>query len=406
MRRARHLAAALLLACALPASPQDNAPDQQPASEQPVQEPAPLVLRELLVVQADRYDDTANNPKLHQTALPAKINKTGRDKLVDATEQHEYRPMPLGLLTFQGEIKAPMKVRIRLRSAKSRFQAYFPDEDAIIGKHLLGWDTVRSANDEQRPESFGDQGDWLASLRESGDRIWLQSRDPLRKERFLLYDASFEYKPVIDLSFAGDQYKLKTKAPDQAAPPLCMLVRKHGTEWSADALSGPWPQPTPVIAQKDAGGTDRSSLAQTLTPIKELLKQRGYNAQEIGLAVDMIGAAGFDKSGMSLVYVLPVGAIDEHIELIITPEPDQTIRTAIIVVNNVDPDLGSQVQALIADLDSDQWIKRDRAQRQLTALGQAAIKQVQPLRNSKDPEIAFRARQILDAYDWKMGGGR
>lgn len=407
MRRARHLAAAVLLAFALPASPQDSAPDQPPVGQPPaqVQAPAPLVLRELLVVQADRYDDTANNPKLHQTALPAKISKLGRDKLVDATDQYQYRPMPVGLLTFEGEIKEPMTVRIKLRAAASRFQAYFPDEDAIIGKQLLGWDTVRQANDEQQVETFGEQGQWLANLRGSEDRVWLQSRDTLRKERFLLYDASFKYKPTIDLAFADDQYVLKTSAPEQAAPPLCLLVRKQDSGWAADTLSAPWPQPSPVIAQKNAGKAGLPDLAQVLGPIQELLEQRGYNAQEIELAVQMIGAAGFEKPGMSLVYILPVGLIDEHIELAITPKPDKLIRTAIIVVNNVDPDLGSQVKALIADLGSDQWIKRDRAQRELIERGKAAIKQVQPLRNSKDPEIAFRARQILDAYDWKMNGG-
>ena len=405
MRPIRHLAAALLVSIALPTFAQDNT-TQQPAGEPLVQEPAPLVLRELLVVQADRYDDTANNPKLQSTALPAAIRKTGREKQLDATDQYQYKPMPLGVLTFQGEIKEPMGVRIKLSADASRFQAYFPDEDAIVGKQYLGWDTVRHANDKQQAEPFGDQGDWLASLRNSEDRVWLQSRDPLRKERFLLYDASFKYKPAIDLSFSSDQYKLNTNAPEQAAPPLCVLVRKDDAGWSSDTLSAPWPQPTPAIAQKNAANAGISELTQALGPLKELLKQRGYNEQEIALAVDMIGAAGFDKAGMSLVYVLPVGVIDEHIKLLVTPEPDQVIRTAIIVVNNVDPGLGSQIEALIADLGSEQWIKRDRAQRELTALGQAAIKQVQPLKNSDDPEIAFRARQILDAYDWKMSGGR
>jgi hypothetical protein len=406
MRRARHLTAALLLACALPASAQDNAPDQQAEGEQAVQTPAPLVMRELLVVQADRYDDTANNPKLQGTALPAKVNKTGRDKLVDETQQYKDQAMPLGVLTFQGEFKEPLDVKIKLKDSSSRFQAYFPDEDAIIGSKHLEWKTVRPANDKQRPVPFGDQGDWLTSLRGSEDRAWLQSRHPQIKERFLLYDASFKFKPAIDLSFLDAQYKLKTSAPEQAAPPLCILVRKQDNGWSADTLNAPWPQPTPVIAQKKSDTTALPKLAEALAPIKELLEQRGYNKQEVGLAVDMVAAAGSEKSGMSLVYILPVGVIDEHIELDISPKPDQIIRTAIIVVNNVDPGMGSQIKALIADLGSDQWIKRDRAQRELIELRQAAIKQVQPLKNSKDPEIAFRARQILDAYDWKINRGR
>ena len=402
------------LALAQPAAPAAPPPAQQEQATQeaqaqqpdpPVQAEPKLILRELLVIHADRYDHTANNPRLLPTALPTTVRKTGRAKSTTAQQQYKHEPMPLGIVTFEGAIREPFTLRVALQSSSSRFQAFFPDEDAITGDQLLYWEKIRQATDQQQPEDFAGQGDWLADLRDSDDRLWLRSRDKLRKERFLLYDASFTFKPAIGLAFENEQYHLKTNRPEQAAPPICVLLRKTEAGWSADPLAAPWPKPAPPIAAKTADAP-KPSLRQALAPIKELLAKRGYNEQEIKLALGMIASAGFDTSRFSLVYVLPVGLIDEHIQLQIKPQPDQVIRTAIVVVNNVDPNLGSQIDILIEDLGSDQWIKRDRAQRELIALDEAAIKKVQQLKNHKDPEVAFRARQILDAYDWKRSGGK
>lgn len=412
----RPFATAILLAFAPLALAQPDAPaEQSPATEQAQQaqqaEPQPpatpkptLILRELLVIQADRYDSTANNPKTQPTALPHNVAKQGRDKRVTSSGQYAHSPMPLGILTFEGKIDKPTSLNFQLTSSDSSFQAHWPKDTAGSGR--LIWDAIQQAGEKQHAESFDDQGDWLTALRDSEDRLWIRTRDELRKERFLLYDASFNFSPAIDLAFKDEQYRLKTKAPEQAAPPLCVLVRKTDAGWTADPIAAPWPQPNPTIAAKTSEAPASTTLSQALAPVKDLLDKRGYNKQEIKLALDMIAAAGFDKSRFSLVYVLPVGIIDEHIQLQVKPAPDQLIRTAIVVVNNVDPNLGSQVNALLDDLGADQWIKRDRAQRELIELGQAAIKKVQQLKNHKDPEVAFRAQQILEAYDWKMSGGK
>lgn len=405
----------LILAFTLSVAPlvwaQAEAAGQAPAEQAPPgfqtepQQP-PLVLRELLVIQTDRYDDTANNAKLQTTALPANVGKTGREKRVDQKGRYDFSPMPLGLLTFEGVIEESMKLRLEIVSPAGQFLAYFPDTDAIVGKQSLGWETIRQAEGKRGVEPFGEQGAWLETLRESEDRLWIQSRDPLRKERFFLYDASFRFKPGIDVAIKENRYVLKTNVPDRAAPPLSLLLHRKDSGWFAGSLAAPWSGTTPTIAAKADESTPTIELLTALAPIKELLTDRGYNAQEINLALNMIASAGVDTSSMSLVYVLPVGIIDEYIQLKIKPTPDKVIRTAIIVVNNVDPDLGSQVNALLDDLGSDQWIKRDRAQRELINLGQAAIKKVQQLKDDKDPEVAFRARQILNAYDWKMGGNK
>lgn len=418
MMRLHPLATALLLACApfALAQPVQQQPAEVPAeqataveqAEQPVQqaEPEPtLILRELVVLQADRYGDTANNPKLIATTLFNPIRHKGRAKRLGQNGDYEYAPMPLGLMTFEGTIDEPIKLRLTLQSGRDEFHAHWPS-DAIAGKKFIQWQDVSAADEKDRIASIAHTDDWLAPLRDSEDRAWFKARSGQFKERFLLYDASFSFKPAIQVAFAKDQYSLKTSAPKQAAPPIAMLVRKSDQGWTADAVAAPWSQPSPPIAKKTSETAAVPSLNQALSPVRDLLDERGYNEQEITLALGMIAASGFETSTFSLVYILPDGVIDEHIRLQIKPTPDALIRTAIVVVNNVDPDLGSQVNALLDDLGSDQWIKRDRAQRALIDLGQAAIKKVQQLKDHEDPEIAFRARQILDAHDWKMNGNK
>lgn len=416
MSRACKLTAMLLFAFAPLAFAQNADPAAPPAPpavqpevlEPPVAEPQAepvLVLRELLVLQTDRYGDMANNPKLHPTTLFHPIKQRGRIKDVLPDGSYNPSPMPLGLITFSGTLNESMKLKLSLQDSRDRVHAHWPG-NGLTGNQSIFWPDLAVADETDRVFPTKDKDDWLAPLRSGDDRIWLQSRQSKYKERFLLYDVSFKFKPAMELSFTDDRYTLSSRAPEQAAPPISVLLRKNDTGWTSDALAAPWPQPKLPIAGKAGPADTATPLRDALLPISDLLTQRGYNAYEIDLGLDMIAAAGVDQSSMSLVYILPVGVIDEHIKLQVKPTPDQITRTAIVVVNNVDPNLSSQVNALIDDLASEQWIKRDRAQHELINLGQAAIKKVQQLKNNKDPEVAFRARLILDAYDWKMEGGK
>ncbi|MFK7788430.1 MAG: hypothetical protein AB8C95_02910, partial [Phycisphaeraceae bacterium] len=384
MTRARSIAMALLLANAPIAFAQADAPTpqpqtpptQQPAAEpdaqvdqptqpEPVVQPEPaLVMRDLLVLQTDRYDDTANNPKLMPTTLFNPIPHQDRAKRVDVNGAYEFAPMPLGLITFQGEVDEPIKLRLTLKDPRDRFHAHWPT-NAIQGDRFLQWQDLSSEDTELRAVPFADQHAWLTSLRAGDDRVWLQARGGPSKERFILYDPSIHFTPAISLTSTDAEYRLSNSTTKQAAPPLSVFLRKTETGWSSDTIASPWPSKTTTIATRDSATDSSATLLQALAPIKELLTSRGYNEQEIGLALQMVVSAGFKKSNMSLVYILPDGVIDEHIRLQIRPMPDEIYRTTIVVVNNVDPDLSSVINALLDDLGSDQWAKRDRAQREL-----------------------------------------
>jgi hypothetical protein len=370
-------------------------------------EPEGFVLRELVVLQTDRYDDLANNPKLIPTTLTKPIEHTGRSKRVTDDAGYDHSAMPLGVITLAGELAEPMKMRLTMNDDRDRFHALWPSV-ATVGDRLLQWDGIEAAAGEQLTVPLQQNDDWLGPLRASEDRLWFATPDKDIKDRLFLYDASFVYEPAIELSRSQDDdgYVLSTNRPERAAPPLTLLLQKTDAGWRSDAQASPWPGAT-VPVPKNAGGNESSeaSLAEALQPLIELLQQRGYNAAEIDLAIAMVGGAGIDASAMSLVYVMPVGVLDEYVRLQIRPQPSELIRTAIVVVNSVDPDLGSRVDQLVADLGSDDWDTRDRAQQRLLDLGQAAIEKITPLKNSSDPEVAFRVRQIIGAYEWQMETG-
>ena len=410
MTRARSIALVLLLAGAPVALAQADEtaphPQAQLAQAELVAQSEPaLVMRELLVLQTDRYDNIANNPKLIQTTLFSPIPHKSRAKRVDANGDYAFVPMPLGLITFQGQIDEPMKLRLTLDDPRDRFHGHWP-ADTIQNNRFLEWQDLGTTAARRQTIPFPERNDWLSTLRASDNRTWFQSRDGLSKERFILYDPSIHFTSAISLSSTNAYYQASNAHPDQAPPPLCVLIRKTESGWSSDTIAAPWPSKTVVIASKKSGADSATTLVQALAPVAERLTSRGYNEQEIELALAMTGSTGFDNSSMSLVYILPDGVIDEHIRLQVKPMPDQIIRTAIVVVKNVNPDLSSVINALLDDLGSDQWAKRDQAQRELITLGKAAIKKVQQLESNKDPEIAFRARLILEAYDLKIEQGK
>lgn len=423
----RPIAALLIAACCLagglsvqaqdqapqtPSQPEPTQPDVKPQPEPaPVPDPEPtLVARELVVLQFDTYGERVNDPIQVRTTLTTPIDHAGRRKLEADHGGYANSPMPLGLISFEGPLDAPLKVQLDLTGDAARFHGHWPS-DALTNPRMIQWPQLRPAEEDQPAYPIGGGGHWLETLRESEARLWLTGREAPRqlvrpKERFLIYDASFPFKPALSLSLNDKTYQAKSALPADQTPPLTMLVHHNNADWAAGTLAGPWDKTEGSLGTRPGEPADYSPILKpVLQPLADLLAQRGHTPTEIKLALEMVKSAGLESSAMSLVYVMPQGMIDQQIQLTILPAPDQIIRTAIVVVTNADPDLSSQIKRLITDLGSDQWIKRDQAHRALEGK-QAAIKQLQEARTNPDPEIAFRAQQLLDAYDLKTEADR
>ena len=376
-------------------------PTNDPAIEpQPQPEPT-LTVRELVVLQTDRYGEIANDKTTVTNSLFNGVPHRGRLRAPGDLDTVAKTTMPVGFITFEGEIKTPLRVYTDLVDESGFFHAHWP-EDALKGPRSIDWREVQQASDELRviPQEISDH--WLHGLRESDDRLWLRTRNPALRERFLLYDASLPFKPALKLEQVGDSMQLASKG-DAAGPPFAMVLSETAKGWSAATTLGPWADQAGVpIDLQGPESIQASTDKAALKPLAHFLEGRGYNEQEIKTAIAIVRGAKPDRSSMSLIYILPQDTIQAHIRLLFKPQPDRVIRTAIVVVNNVDPDLGSRLDQLVEGLGSDSWAVRENSQRELEAIGLAAIRKVQSARENADPEVAFRVRQILDAYDLRQ----
>lgn len=374
---------------------------------EPVPEPKPkpgLTVRELLVLQTDRYGDIANQPGEVNSTLFVPIRHTGRIKLQAPPDTYARTAMPLGLISFEGAIKEPLRVRLDLLDDEAFFHAHWPN-DAVKGERSIEWYQVAESSRRQAPSPMDLRRHWLGPLRDAEDRLWLSTRHPILKERFMLYDASLPFKSSLELQPQQNGYRLINTAPERT-PPLTLLLSLKDDRWRMVQVGETWDKPGETTIQADVFNAEPAEAGEAKTspllPIANWLSQQGYNREEVITALKMVASSGMEKSSMSLVYIMPEGEINDHLWLRFKPEPDRVIRTTIVVVNNVDPDLGTRLDELIAGLGDERWPVRERSQRELEALGLAAIRKVQAAKNSEDPEIAFRARQILDAYDLRQ----
>lgn len=383
------------------ASPPNEA---QPADPVPKSKDQPkLTARELVVLHVDKYGDYANDPRRVETTLGIPVNHKKRNKRVSEQGGFDNTPCPVGVITFEGRIDTPFRVRMNVIGSNGFIHAHWPKD--LSSDEMVQWLSMKPAGKLNVIQQFSQTMAWLEPLRESDDRLWLNLRDATIKERFLLYDPSFTYTPALGVTKQDGNYHITAKT-EADRPELALLLGRSEAGWSSSVVDQPWDGlAAPMGMGTQSGDTENkdATLDKALEPLAALLEERGYNSAEIELARGMIDQAGLRGSRLSLVYVLPEDRLEQGLRLRITPEPDRLIRTAVVVVTSVDPDVESRIKELITRLGSDHWRDREAAQQELESLGQAAIKQLQENRNHADPEIAFRVRQVLATYDYRFG---
>jgi hypothetical protein len=158
------------------------------------------------------------------------------------------------------------------------------------------------------------------------------------------------------------------------------------------------------IAMSPVAALDSDELRVVRETLSANLLKLGLTQQEIDLLFDRAGAAMFEPKEMIVLFRLPPEAIEERLPLVAYPAPRKTIRTALVVVRNIDPKIKDEVQKLIADLGSAEYTSREAAEKRLTELGRLAIPSLKVALKSGDLEIVFRAERILLAQNEKLEG--
>lgn len=396
MKRLTHplltaLCCAAALGLGLNARAQDTPPATQPdpvennagdnAAAPEGQSPDGLVVHDLVVMLADLYGDTMNDAGDFNTTL---FNGAPRRRPVG--EAGDGTPMPLGLITFHGALAEPTAMRLDLAPDDGRFLGHWPK--GIAASDYLLWQDIRQVETPQGRWRIPSDH-WLATIRDTPGPLCFDSRGQV--DRFFAYDPTFPFSPTLTVEGKReDGYTLAGEA--SADTRLALVVRRGEDGWQAGSLTAaPFTGP---IELTQAGNADAA-----MRPVLDHLRDAGYSDTEVETAAAMLAESAFGDASMSLIYVVGNAAMDAMLPLTILPAPAKVIRTGIVVVNNVEPDIAGTVGGLIVQLGDDEWARRDAAQRALVEMDRAAIGVVREHVGHADPEVAYRIEQIIAIYD-------
>jgi hypothetical protein len=102
-----------------------------------------------------------------------------------------------------------------------------------------------------------------------------------------------------------------------------------------------------------------------------------------------------ESKRLTVVYRLDPAEMERLLPLELTPSPRKLVRVGLVVVRNLDPGIGEDVERLIAQLGDEEWARREAASKQLAEIGPAAKAKLEAATKHKDLEIAWRAERLL-----------
>ncbi len=125
------------------------------------------------------------------------------------------------------------------------------------------------------------------------------------------------------------------------------------------------------------------------------LARQGLREEAINTLLDQYADSLFAPEGLIVLAHLSRDAIDEAVLLDVFPEPKKLVRTALVVVNGIDPRLQDRARELVQRLGDNLPKSREEAESKLHELGAVAVPALEDALLNKDVEIVFRAERLL-----------
>ena len=399
------------------------------AAQDAQDEPEPLVAREVVVLLVDRFGDTANASDLFGSTFSAGAS-------TQRTRDAGAGAIPGGFITFSGgpATLEPFDVLVELKDGK--FMAGWPRQDQRRDDRLL-WQDLRSdtAADAQPPTLPEDH--WMSPLRSDSRRLLQHGRIA---ERFVFYDAAVDYTAAVEVQEHDGGYRVIPKGEESVGTIILIQPRGErnrnegwrvsaasavrGAEAAAEREEAGATQPAGATTQPNGAATRPATTqaagdgsgAPRLSPNAMLIRgEAGTPTDALAVALPLLGdlsmlgepelaytravfeAHAFNEAGLTVVYRLDRETLDRLLPLDIAPAPDELHRVGIVILLNADPALQDRVAKLITELGDEDWATREAAQRQLKALGRAAVPELEKHRGDEDPEVRYRVQQLLEA---------
>ena len=130
-------------------------------------------------------------------------------------------------------------------------------------------------------------------------------------------------------------------------------------------------------------------------PWKPALQKLGVADADCEVIVSVISNTLRDSHKLAAVYLMDDAEFNRLLPLEVVPEPRTVTRVGVVIVRNADPNAGTDVDDLIAQLADPAWLKREEAFRALARIGAAAEPKLRAAAKSKDVEVVWRAEKLL-----------
>jgi hypothetical protein len=192
-------------------------------------------------------------------------------------------------------------------------------------------------------------------------------------------------------------------APETAPAAAAPASTAPATPGAPQPAGAAQPAANPPVEEKVVTVKQSSepfSSAQIVASWKESLLALGLGDPEVAHLIAILEKQALRKDSATIVFRLDEEQLDSLLPIEITPTPDKQIRVALVVLLDADPDLMTRVEELVKQLGAPGYAEREAAEKRLRELGPAAKPKLQDAVNNSDPEISFRAEEIIESFDF------
>jgi hypothetical protein len=305
----------------------------------------------------------------------------------------------------------PAQVRLRIDFPGGMPGVWWPAtvNPAMLGNQpkpqvgsSLEWDlAIKKAPDGWRPKAAEPpavvKGHWIDRLRKvEADEVFARySPNPLdvERERFVYYDGLFPQGKWVQVKVEGQRVGLTSRVKHPLFDVTVVDRRVEGKVrvGRLDRLDGG--QEVRAVERGDADAARFPQEASELL-VKQLTAAGLFEGEARSLA-DLWRQDLFERPGLHLFYRLPQEEYDRKLPLTLTPAPGKLVRVGLVVQPHVEPDLAQRVARLVKQLDSDDFEVREGAEKQIRAIGPAALVQLSRLNLAELPAEARRRVEAM-----------
>jgi hypothetical protein len=258
-----------------------------------------------------------------------------------------------------------------------------------------------------------DKGHWIETLRAvKADDVFTKTNDGAledfdrkslpdsryERERFIYYDGLVPIGKRVAVTVEKDKVLVanRVKHPildvtvvDRRTPDHIRVARLAKLEAGAKATDL-------EFADVDAKTWPEVGLV-TLT---KQLKDAGLFEDEAKSLADVWKKDFFQADGLTLFFRLPQEEYEKLLPMKLKPRPEKLVRVGLVLHPHCEPDFAERVANLAAELGSNDFESRERAQKRLEEMGRAAFVHLKRLRGTiKSPEAQRRLDELLAGFD-------